>query len=118
MKSWLFTLGIFPKMAASHAAALKAAGFHIRLLSAHLLLAPLSFTHSSGGAPEEGTHESFAVSYGTGEVRGTVGSDVVRLGGLRLPRQVLGLATDTDGGFCSAACDGLMVRPCAWRCAP
>lgn len=35
---------------------------------------------------------------------------MVRLGALRLPRQGLGLATDTDGGFCSAACDGLMVR--------
>ena len=50
------------------------------------------------------------MSYGTGEVRGTVGSDVVRLGALLLPRQGLGLATDTDGGFFSAACDGLIVR--------
>ena len=77
---------------------------------------PISFTHGCAGALAQGTHDSFAVSYGTGEVRGTVGSDAVRLGALRLPRQGLGLATDTDGGFCSAACDGLMVHPSA--CAP
>ncbi|KAK9826738.1 hypothetical protein WJX81_002992 [Elliptochloris bilobata] len=61
-----------------------------------------------GGRHAEGTESNFAVSYGTGEVRGTVGSDVVRLGALRLPRQGLGLAADTDGGFLSAACDGLL----------
>ena len=66
---------------------------------------------SDGAGPVgQATAARFAIAYGTGEVRGSVNYDVVRLGSLRLARQGLGLAAETDGGFLNAACDGLMAR--------
>lgn len=58
-----------------------------------------SFRTSSG---------SLSISYGSGQVRGTLGTDTVSLGGFQVSDQLLGVATTVTNNFLNGNISGLM----------
>jgi hypothetical protein len=51
------------------------------------------------------------VTYGTGQVAGTVAADTLRLGNITVDNQGFGLVLQASTDFLDISCDGLFVRP-------
>ena len=53
----------------------------------------------------------FMVTYGTGQVAGTVAADTLTIGNITVPNQGFGLVLHASVDFLDISCDGLFVSP-------